>query len=288
MAELHRSWLFAPGNRPDRCIRALTSGADQVIWDLEDAVGPALKSEARSKVRGLLSTVSERRPWVRVNCVTEDLGRTDLEELAAVAGEFTGRWVIPKTDAHTARVLHMLRRQGRLRGALLLLIESAVGLSDLTDPGLRDLWQSLAPARLAFGGLDFTEDLGGRAEGEEIYLVARSQIVITSRVLGWAPPVDTVYPQIDDVPGLELSTRRAQRLGFGGKLLIHPRQVQPVHEIFHPTQDEVAWARKVIEAAAASLGETVQVAGAMVDLPVLTRARRILDLHGAHESAGDR
>ena len=276
MAELHRSWLFSPGSHPDRCMKALASGADQTIWDLEDSVAMDLKEEARSRVRALLNTVHHRMPWVRVNPLTSDLGRRDVEQVAPAVNVVAGRWVIPKADAATARVLHSMRSQGCFDGELLLLIETAEGLSDLLDPRLRALWRSLAPARLAFGGLDLTEDLGGRTDGEDIYLFPRTQISLVSRVLGWPPPVDTVYPKIDDLPGLEESTRRGRRLGFAGKLIIHPRQVEPVHGVFRPTSGELAWASEVMNAAASSEG-AVRVAGEMVDLPVIKAARRILE-----------
>ena len=278
MTELFRSWLFSPGNRPDRCMKALASGADQTIWDLEDAVATDLKEEARSQVRALLNTVQQRVPWVRINPVTTGLGLEDLEQISPVAG----RWVIPKSDGRAARALQSLRNDKRLGGELLLLIETAAGLFDLIDPGLQELWQSLAPARLAFGGLDFTEDLGGRTDGEDIYLFPRSQIALVSRVLGWPPPVDTVYPRIGDITGLEESTRRAQRLGFAGKLVIHPRQVEPVHGVFRPTPGEVAWAREITRAATGSEG-AVSVSGTMVDVPVIKAAQRILDLYEAEE-----
>ena len=129
--------------------------------------------------------------------------------------------------------------------------------------------------RLVFGSIDLQADLGIAGDGDEL-LLFRSQLVLQSRLAGLAPPVDGVCTAIDDAAALDAETQRARRLGFGAKLCIHPRQVDAVNRGFTPSADELAWARHVLDAAAASGGAAVAVDDKMVDKPVLLRAQALL------------
>ncbi len=256
-----RSYLFVPGNRPERFDKALASGAHAVIVDLEDAVPPAHKEAARAAIAHWMS---EARPvLVRVNAVGTPWFDEDVRVCArpGVAGV-----VLPK--AESAEAIDAVRSRLHDRGTVLPLIETA-----------RGLWNALSVARargverLLFGSIDYQSDVGIR---DDDLIHARSQLVLVSRVAGIAAPVDGVTASIDDADALRRDTGRARALGFGAKLCIHPKQVPAVNEGFRPSESEIAWARRVVDADAVSGGAAVAVDGSMVDRPVLLKARAIL------------
>jgi citrate lyase subunit beta / citryl-CoA lyase len=154
---------------------------------------------------------------------------------------------------------------------VLPLIESAAGFAALATtaaaPGVQ---------RLVFGSIDFQLDLGMRDALEDELSVFRTQIVLASRLAGLAAPIDGVSTAIDDAEALHVDVQRARRLGFGGKLCIHPKQVAGVHRGFAPSADELAWAQRVLAASAAAGGAAIAVDGKMVDKPVLLRAERLV------------
>ncbi len=270
---MERSFLFVPGTRPDRFEKAWNAGADAVILDLEDAVPPGQKSSAREAVAGWLSPA--RPVYVRINAITTGEWEEDVRVLSlpGVAGV-----LLPKAERREEIEALAARVPGAVR--ILPIVESAFGV-----------WHALPLAsaprvhRLAFGSLDFQLDTGITGEDEEL-LYARSRIVLASRTAGNLPPVDGVTTAIEDSRTLHADVERARRLGFRGKLCIHPRQVSAVNEGFLPTGEEISWARGVVAACEASSGEAVKFRGGMVDLPVLERARRILEM--ASPGAGPR
>lgn len=263
-ALLPRSYLFVPGNRPERFDKALAAGADAVIVDLEDAVPAAEKDAARAAVASWLSPA--RPVLVRVNAMDTAHFRADLGlcRHAGVAGI-----VLPKAeqldDPGLLAVLDATTKP------LLPLIETARGLWDA--PAIA---RTPRVQRLLFGSIDFQVDLGIRGDDGDQLLFFRSQLVWVSRVAGLGPPVDGVTTAIDDAALVRADTARAHRLGFGGKLCIHPRQLAPVHAGFGPDAEETAWANRVLTAAAAAGGAAVAVDGRMVDRPVIRRAEEIV------------
>jgi citrate lyase subunit beta/citryl-CoA lyase len=258
-----RTYLFAPGSRPERFGKALEAGADAVILDLEDAVGPGDKAAARDAVAGWLSP--QRPVLVRINGSDTAWFEDDLAvcALPGVAGV-----VLPKAE-RPEQVAAVAARAGA-GVPVLPLIETAAGIWNAhavaTAPGVQ---------RLLFGSIDFQVDLGIDGEGEEL-LHFRSQLVLVSRVAGLLAPVDGVCTAIDDPARIREETQRARRLGFGAKLCIHPKQVAPVAECYRPTPEQVEWARRVVAADAASGGAAVALDGKMIDRPVLLKAREIL------------
>jgi citrate lyase subunit beta/citryl-CoA lyase len=262
-AQAPSSYLFVPGNRPERFGKAFLSGAHAVIVDLEDAVAPPDKTGARAACAAALSAAQPA--WIRINAADTEWFRDDVAICGAqgVAGV-----MLPKTE----RVEDLDAIAARLgpHVPLLALIETAQGM-----------WNAEAIARhprvqrLAFGSIDFQVDLGiGGDDAELLYF--RSQLVLVSRVAGIMAPVDGVTTAIDDSARLRDDTARAQRLGFGAKLCIHPRQVELVNAGFRPTAHDIGWAQRVIDAAAGAAGAAVAVDGKMVDKPVLLRAQAIL------------
>lgn len=259
--------LFVPGTRPDRFDKAAGSGADAVILDLEDAVSPSDKPAARDAVRAY---VASRPALVRVNGFTTEWFRDDLAAL--VDAEALAGIVLPKVESpgQVADVVARLERPI----PVLALIESAVGLRDI------DLIASApSTSRLIFGNLDFALDAGitVRSADETELLFTRSAIVVASRAAGLPRPIDGVQPDIDDDVATTSSARRSADLGFSGKLCLHPRQVALVRHAFDPSEDEIQWARRVIEVAEPSNGAAVRVGGEMIDQPRLELARRITD-----------
>jgi citrate lyase subunit beta/citryl-CoA lyase len=257
-----RSYLFVPGNRPERFEKALASGADAVILDLEDAVPPEAKTEARSAVARWLAP--QRSMVIRINGADTSWFAEDLA-LCARAG--VAAVLVPKAE----RVEDLQRITSVAIGrAVLPLIETAAGFDNA-----RALAGADGVQRLVFGSLDFQLDLG--IQGDEDLLFYRSQLVLVSRLAGLAAPADGVTTAIDDAAQLQRDTERARRLGFGAKLCIHPRQVDAVNRGLAPTQSEIAWARRVLDAAAQAHGAAVALDGKMVDRPVILRAQTIVD-----------
>ena len=270
-----RSLLFVPGNRPDRFEKAARSGADAVILDLEDSVPAADKAAARHAVAREWSGL--RRTGVplvvRVNAPGGATGTEDVEWLRGLPPP--AAVMVPKAETASS----LARVHERLGGTPVLpLVESAAGLGALeavaAAPGV---------LRLVVGHIDFMADTGLSCDEEEGELVPlRFAVAMATRRLGLAPAIDGVTVQTDDGPRLRADTRRALRFGFGGKLCIHPRQVALVHQALEPDPDELAWARRVVEADAASGGAALRLDGRMVDRPVVLRARRTLARAATH------
>lgn len=256
-----RSYLFVPGNRTERIPKALAARADAVIVDLEDAVPPAEKDAAREAVAAALDPA--RPVWLRINGAATPWFAAD-RELCRRPG--LGGIVLPKAEApdDVAR----LHAESGLQ--VLVIIESALGLAR------RDaLACAQGTARLAFGSIDLRADLGIPG-GEEVLDPFRMELVLSSRLAGLMPPVDGVTLDFDHDPVVENDTRRSAMLGFGGKFCIHPRQVVPVHRGFAPSEADIAWAKRVVEADAQAAGRAVALDGQMVDRPVVQRAKEIL------------
>jgi citrate lyase subunit beta/citryl-CoA lyase len=286
-----RSYLYAPGSRPDVMEKALKAGADAVIFDLEDAVAPSAKEAARREVAALISRSGSRQEvefHVRVNRGPDGIDRDDTA--AVTLPGLTGLRV-PK--AGTADELHALagwldeleERAGIAQGTVRVYptIESAAAVL-----AAGELAAAPRVARLAFGATDFLADIGapGAADGPGT-LAARGALVLESRAAGIAAPVDSAHTDLNDIEGLVRGARLARELGFFGKSIIHPRQIAPVHEVFTPSADDVAAARRVValaERAAESGVGASALDGEFVDQAVVARARRVLEMAGESQT----
>jgi citrate lyase subunit beta/citryl-CoA lyase len=261
-----RSYLFVPGDRPERFDKALAAGADAVILDLEDAVPPAGKDAAREAVTRWLHA-REAAPSPQILVRINASGTPQHEADVAACRHGVHGVVLPKSE----RESDLARLARALPGtALLPLIETALGFAAVPD-----LAHAKNVQRLVFGSIDFQVDLGIEGEGEEL-LYFRSQLVLHSRLAGLAAPVDGVSTELDAAAPIHAQALRARRLGLGAKLCIHPKQVAPVHEAFAPTPAQLDWARRVLAAAEAAGGAAVALDGAMVDRPVILRAQALL------------
>lgn len=264
-----RTLLFVPGHRPDRFDKAARSGADAIVVDLEDAVPTTSKAAARAAIEAQwpLLQVCGVPVLVRINASETSAGTEDIEWLGRLPPP--AAILLPK--AESLQAVASVHRA--LSGTPVLpIIESAAGYAALSmlaaTPGVM---------RLAIGHLDFLADTGMRCDDEQSELAPlRFAVAMATRLNGLAPAVDGVTEQIGAEQRLRNDVRRAMRFGLRGKLCIHPAQVSIVHDAMAPTEEELAWARKVIAADAAANGGAVQVDGRMVDQPVVLLARRLL------------
>jgi citrate lyase subunit beta / citryl-CoA lyase len=269
------NFLFVPGTRPERFLKALDSGASGVILDLEDAVPEEDKEVARNAIRSAwpqFSDEQKKRLVIRTNSPGSKFYSADLilaQELQVAC------ILIPKSES-----------LDQINGAALVLphtaiipmIETALGLHHLNE-----IANSNQVLRLALGNLDLQADLGMMCDAQETELqTARYQIVLASRLAQITPPIDGVTPSTDDLPRITDDAERAKRMGFGAKLCIHPKQVAIVQAAFMPTEEEIRWAQRVIEADKASKGGAVKLDGKMIDRPVVLLAKRTLAIAGKH------
>ena len=268
-----RSFLFVPASRPERYVKALASGADAVIVDLEDAVAPADKPAARQALLQAFSSLDAAqrgRLLVRINAAATPWHADDLAALRGLVGQGLGAVMVPKAESAAA-----LAEGAAAAGpacALLPLIESVAGL-DAVD-ALAACPQVL---RLAFGHLDFQADAGLACGPDESELIpVRLALILASRRAALAAPVDGISPGTQDSAQLTSDAARSRRGGFGGKLCIHPAQVAVVNAAFAPSAAELDWARRVQAAFEATGGSVFSLDGRMVDAPVLRLAQRTL------------
>jgi len=258
-----RSYLFVPGDRPERFDKAVATGADVVILDLEDAVSPGGKAIAREKVGEWLA--AGNRAAVRINGAQSewherDLGLLRHPSLAAV--------VLPKAEEPShIEAVSCIASAGM---PIVPIVESAAGIWNV-----RALACTRGVTQLAFGSVDFQLDAGIEGEGEAL-LYARSRLVLASAIARIAPPIDGVTTAIKDDDQLRRDIAAARALGFGGKLCIHPRQVAIVAASFRPTPDEIARAHRIVAAAEVAGNGAIQVDGKLIDRPMVERARNVL------------
>ncbi len=238
------SALFVPGSRPERFFKALTSGADAVIVDFEETVEEPLKRQARDNLGAFLTANPTAQVWVRINAPEHAEHFEDVTFCKAhpnVAGV-----LLPKVER--AAQVAVVTATGKL---IWPIIESVRGLLVVAEIAHAPLVE-----RLSFGGLDLA-------------------LIVHSRAAGLVAPLNGVHPAIDDPEGLCRSIRHAYEMGFAGALCIHPRQVAVIHQALAPSAEDLAWAKRVVDAGAHGAG-AYQIDGQMVDAPVLLRAQRLL------------
>ena len=256
------TYLFVPGDRPDRISKALATSADRVIIDFEDGVQHDAKASARAAI--LSTDLNWSRIVVRINGSASSHFSEDREFLRLCP---VSSVLLPK--AESPHVVAQIRAACGRDVEIICLIETAKGFA-----ALRSLLSAPGVTRAAFGHLDFALDLGCATDWETL-LFFRSQMVLQSRLAGALPPIDGVTTDLKNPKLVKADAEAARRLGFGGKLLIHPEQVAPVVSAFAPTADEITWAKKVVAASRGKAG-AVALEGKMVDKPVVQSAQRIL------------
>ena len=264
-----RTLLFVPGDKPALFAKAAASGADGYIADLEDAVAPQEKVRARELA---LEGLAASSGIIRINAAGTPWHDDDVSAVGAARGI---QGVILPMSEEVGVVRTVARRLSGI--PLLLLVESARGIRDVDRLAAVD-----GVTRLVFGNLDYALDTGiePRSEDEVELLFARSAMTVASRAAGLPGPMDGVLGDFRNDALLRRRTARAWDLGFRGKLCIHPRQVSVVHDAVRPSEEEVAWAQRIVDGAGHLDGAAVQVDGQMVDRPVLLKARDLLARSG--------
>ncbi|MCA2223699.1 HpcH/HpaI aldolase/citrate lyase family protein [Nonomuraea aurantiaca] len=260
------TWLYVPGDRPERFDKAAASGADVVIIDLEDAVAPARKDEARANAAAYLASPGGSvEVHVRINDLASGRGRDDLDALSGLPGLAAVR--LPKVES--AGVLDGLGVRAYA------LLESAAGIV-----AAQAIAAHPAVAGIALGEQDLTAELSITDETAMNHL--RLQAVIAAAAAGLPPVPMSVYPDVKDEAGLAASCRAGRALGLFGRTAIHPRQIPVIRRAFAPTREETERATEIVQAAEqaerAGTGAVALPDGRFVDAPIVARARRTLDL----------
>jgi len=273
-----RSYLFVPADRPERYAKALASGADAVIVDLEDAVAPPAKEGARAALAGWLAHGGSRfaaRTIVRINAADTPWFADDALAMKTLRPQAI---VLPKASPAAVAEVEPLGLP------VIAIVETAVGLRLAYEIATQPCVEALM-----LGAVDLATELGlERLDDEAELLFARAKLVMDSRAAGIGRPVDAVYVDIRDTEGLKRSAVRGRSLGFGAKACIHPAQIPIVNATFGPRAEDLEWARRVVAAYDEGLASgrgVVASDGEMIDLPVVERARSMLGL--SHQGGSD-
>ena len=269
------TFLFAPAHEPRKTAKALASSSPAVILDLEDAVPGDQKAAARdAAARILAEPLSADGPavWVRINGTDPDFER----DLAAIDWSRAAGVVLPKVE-DPERVIQAERAGAR---SVLALIESAAGLGAVE----RVATQATRVSRLAIGTYDLALDLRLWAiddpDDSELIWQLRGELVVQSRRFGLPPPIDGICARLSDNAAFERVCRRAAAMGYGGKLLIHPSQIETARSVFTPDPAALASARRLLDAYAAATAEgrgAARFDGRLIDRPMVERARALLE-----------
>jgi len=267
-----RSYLYVPGDDLRRIEKALATEADAVVIDLEDAVAPSRKEEARRNAAEALESEPATPIFVRINALGSELATHDID---AVAGLHLSGLRLPKVESlESVRLVAKTLDERRSEAGIQCLIESALGL----ELAFEIARSHKRVAGISLGEADLAADLGVRDEAGLLY--ARSRIVSASRAAGLSGPIQSVYTRVKDLGGLRRSTGEGKNLGFVGRSAIHPSQISIINEVFTPTENEVAEAQSLIDRlegeAAAGTGAFVLEDGRFVDRAVVESARLTL------------
>ncbi|GAA2077853.1 CoA ester lyase [Streptomyces albiaxialis] len=271
------TWLYAPGDRPGVVAKALGSGADVVLVDLEDAVAPDRKEYARAATAELLADPAPGPVpiHVRVNALDGPLAEDDVRTLAGLPGLAGLR--LPKVTG-PADLARVAAWADGTPPPLYALLENALGVERAYEIAAGPP----APHGIALGEADLRADLGvanGPGQGPGL-AYARGRAIVAARAAGLAPPPQSVYPDVRDLAGLAASCAEGRALGFLGRTAIHPRQLPVIEEAFRPTAAEVEAAEQIVRAALTDAGALALPDGRFVDAAVVAGARRTLALAG--------
>lgn len=266
MSSTFKSLLFVPGARPERFDKAVASGADTIIIDLEDAVLPEAKAEARAAALGWLAHRGDVCAGIRINSPRTSDGCADIAALA-VSGCSPDFVMVPK--AQTGADLEIVG-EALGHGALLMgVIECGRGLSNAFEIARQ------SNAGILFGGADYSASLNADLADWDAMLVARGTLSAACGAAG-VPVYDVPYLDVKDLDGLDRTTRKSKAIGFSGRACIHPNQVAAVNSAFAPTASEIFEARAIIKALADSQGGAALHNGKLIDRPIILAAQMTL------------
>ncbi|MFL5097381.1 MAG: HpcH/HpaI aldolase/citrate lyase family protein [Xanthobacteraceae bacterium] len=283
---LPRSFLYVPANREKFLDKAIGLPADAFIFDLEDSVPPPEKARARAAIRDYAPKIPDQRVWVRPNALDTEFGHGDLDAVIGIAG-IAGLFVPKVESCDDVRrwdelIGELETKRNLAAGAikLVLSIESARGVLNAYDMAIA----AKRVVSLTFGGAqdgDLNTDLGcaWSIDGPEM-LHARSHTLLAARAAGFDTPLDGVFANVRDPDGFERDTTLSRRLGYRGRKLIHPSQIEPCNRLYRPSQAELDYYARVLTAfdrAVAQGHASTTVDGRMIDVAMAAAARRALD-----------
>ena len=290
--ELYRSFIFVPGNRENMLERAKSFKADVIMVDLEDSVPSREKASARDMAKDWVPALSRQgqRVMVRVNSLDTGLTRSELETLVSPdlygisLGKVESKWNIRDVDRMLSAI-EPLAGVGLGSTKVVAWAETASALVDARDIAV----SSQRVIALAFGAEDFTNDMGiERSDSGDEVQVPRSLVPVAARAANVAS-LDSPFVAFQDPEALRADAQKARQMGFTGKHAIHPAQLDIINEVFSPAPDEVAYARRVMDAwdkAEAEGRGSLALDGRMVDVPVVKRAQNLLAFADAIEAQG--
>jgi citrate lyase subunit beta/citryl-CoA lyase len=248
---LFRTYLYVPGSKPDVVEKAFNSHADCIVIDLEDAVHPDKKVDARNFVAEFIAAGATKPFLVRINNLESKWGKADLEAIAlpGLAGIRIPKVESVDTVKQAADILNKVKSDAQIH----LLIESAKGVGQLSALASSDP----RVAAISLGEADLLSDL--RATNDEALKFCRNALIVAARAAGLKQPSQSVYANTKDLVGLRESTVHAKETGFFGRSVIHPNQIETVNEVFTPTQQEYEKALEML-----SVFEQIQKSGESV------------------------
>lgn len=273
------AWLFCPGHEPHKLAKALSGPAEVVIADWEDAVPVAEKDRAREVTRELSASKRSKRLFVRINAPNNEMHDEDLRMMAGLNVDGI---MLPKSEFGV-----QVRRVCKIALPVVALIESALGV----EHALQIAESDPLVERLAFGPLDYMADVGGRWTPDGAgFSYARQHVILAGRAGGRLGALDGVWPRLGDIAGLRREAEEARTLGYDGKMVIHPEQVEPVATAFTPSEEEIERARRVVTASreAERQGKAaLRLEGEFIDPPVVRWAEAVLaKVNSVRETSG--
>ncbi len=266
---LLRSLLFVPGDRPERFAKAIASGADGVIIDLEDAVTAGAKEQARQNVKDFAASNAGLSFWLRINAATTEFFAADVRLCGALTN--LAGLLLPKAED-----VPSIARLSALGRPIIPIIESATGVLQMAQLAAQPKVE-----RLTFGALDLMLELGvtpDSAAAATLLNDVRCRLLYASHANGLQAPLDTVYADIKNLDGLAGFAAHARDMGCAGMLCLHPQQVPVIHRAFAPSKEQLDWAARVLAQAHASGKNAFMLDGQMVDQPVIAQAERLIAL----------
>ena len=278
-----RTMMFAPANNPKMLVTAHLYGADCVIFDLEDAVKYAEKDAARDLFAEALKVVDygETEIFARINPLYTEFGKKDVEVLVP-AGLRRMRLAMTETPEQIKELDELLTKIEEENGIEIgaCKIQASIETPKAVMNIMEIVKASPRVVTVSFGSEDFTKALGAERtkEGKEIFL-ARNMVVMAAAIAG-IDAIDTVWADIADEEGFKKEIKSSMNLGFVGKSCVHPSQVKIIHEMFTPNKDEVEKSLKIVKAAEEadiSRGGVITVDGKMVDIPIISKAEKIVN-----------
>ena len=280
MLEFMRSFLFVPGNNPSMVQNAAVFGSDVVILDLEDAVSPKEKDTARFLVTEALQTVDYHKCGivVRIN----PLEYNGAADIAAVVPAAPDALLVPKVQSAAdiqavAAQIATYEKPGQPEVKIIALIETPKGLAEAYSIAAADK----RVIALALGAEDYTAALGAKRTRDGMEILGARTTLLNAAAAAEIPAVDTPFTDINDEEGLRKDLALAKQLGFKGKLSIHPRQIEIIHEELSPSKDETRWAERVVAAirqAEQDGSGAISLDGKMIDAPIVSRAKQVLKM----------